>query len=71
MQFALPLVLASKDKNCRIVTTQDIAQHIISTNMVESRRIIVLDHGKSANLGHVKILLTQGNQKKNTEAISP
>ena len=68
MRFALPLVLASEDQNCRIVTTHDIAQNIKSTNMVESRRLVVLNQGESANLGHVKISLIQGNKKKKKAA---
>ena len=63
MRFALPLVLAAEDQNCRIVTTQAIAEHIISTNMIESRRIIVLGQGEHANVGFVKIALAQGNKQ--------
>ena len=38
--------------------------------MVESRRLIMLQQGESANLGNVKISLTPANKKKNTKAKS-
>ena len=58
---AIPLLLSAEDPECRIACVPEIARSILSTGLVPSSKLLVINLGGSINLGYVTISNVHAN----------